>query len=114
MEIMIPNSPVFLVRDSLNSYKTGDNKQKLYWYQQEQTALTHHALSQQQKSQQQLAVVGNALCRHRQPGWECVMDSQPPGDTFGQNPAQMSTHQQNRCSRLAQLWHEGWWMLQVW
>lgn len=38
---MIPNGPVFSSQDSLNSYKTGDHKQKLYQYQKEQTALSH-------------------------------------------------------------------------
>lgn len=80
MKITVPNGPVFLVRDSLNSYKIGDSKQKL---QTALSQLTHQFCACSQEEQQQLAVGGNALCRHRQPGWECVRDSQPSGDTFG-------------------------------
>lgn len=114
MEIVIPNGPVFLVRDSLNSYKIGDNKQKLYRYQQEQSALTHHALSQQPGRAAAAGCGWQCSVQAQAARLGCEMDSQPPGDTVGQNPGQVSTHQQHRCSRLAQLWHEGWRMLQVW
>lgn len=62
---MIPNSPVFLVRNSLNSYKTGDNKQKLCPSQQEHTALSHHVVSQQPG---RAAAAG---C-----GWQCSVQAQ--------------------------------------
>lgn len=62
---MIPNSPVFLAKDSLNSYKIGDNKQKLCPYQPEHTALSHHVVSQQPG---RAAAAG---C-----GWQCPVQAQ--------------------------------------
>lgn len=74
MKIMIPNGPVFLVRDSLNSYKIGDNRQKLYRYQQEQTPLsqlTHREVRPCRVLSQQPGRAAAAGC-----GWQCSVQVQ--------------------------------------